>query len=152
MSSIDSKTSILVTGAQGQLGQRLLERASTQGDMKATGVDRDEMDICDLVQIEAKLDQVSPDVVINAAAFTAVDLAETHAEQAHLVNAVGVGNLAAACASRGISMIHMSTDYVFDGAGSGRMTTDIRSRFFHQSIFAGIPVPQWRPVYGGGAD
>ena len=115
MSSIDSKTSILVTGAQGQLGQRLLERASTKGDLKAMGVDRDEMDICDLVQIERTLDQVSPDVVINAAAYTAVDLAETHVEQAHLVNAVGVGNLAAACASRGISMIHMSTDYVFDG-------------------------------------
>lgn len=68
-------------------------------------------------QLDALLDQLKPALVINAAAYTAVDRAESEPELAHAVNAVGVGLLAQACAARDLPLMHLSTDYVFNGCG-----------------------------------
>lgn len=78
-------------------------------------VDRSECDITDPQSIARTLDAFEPHVVINAAAYTAVDQAESDLDQAHAINATGPGLLACACAERGMDLVHISTDYVFDG-------------------------------------
>lgn len=105
---------ILVTGAGGQLGSRLAELAGSDRAM-IFALDRSELDITDPQSIARSLDRHQPHAVINAAAYTAVDRAESEPEVAHLINGDGPGWLAAACASRGIDVVHISTDYVFDG-------------------------------------
>ncbi len=100
----------LITGGSGQLG-----RALARKDPDAVALALEHLDICDPSMIDLRLDAIKPDVVINAAAYTAVDQAEDEPERAHAVNATGAGNLARQCAARGIRMLHVSTDYVFDG-------------------------------------
>ncbi len=107
---------ILVTGVPGQLGTELLRRARPEA-MDIQGFTVDQMDITDAVAVAAALPGF--DLVVNAAAYTAVDQAETDREAAFEVNARGPGILAAACASRAVPLIHISTDYVFDGAKDG---------------------------------
>lgn len=79
-------------------------------------MDRAGLDITDRRAVDAALAAIRPNAVINAAAYTAVDRAEQEAERAHAVNVAGPRNLAAACADQGIDFLHVSTDYVFDGA------------------------------------
>ncbi|QPN66926.1 dTDP-4-dehydrorhamnose reductase [Synechococcus sp. CBW1006] len=76
------------------------------------------------LQLEAMLDQLAPALVINAAAYTAVDRAESEPELAHAVNTVGVGVLAQACAARDLPLMHLSTDYVFNGCGESPWRED----------------------------
>ena len=102
---------ILVAGGAGQLGRALARCAPD-----AVVLDVEHLDLCDASMIELRLDAIKPDVVINAAAYTAVDQAEDEPERAFAVNASGAGNLARQCAAHGIRMLHVSTDYVFDGA------------------------------------
>lgn len=102
---------ILVAGGRGQLGRALSRRGGE--DIVALGVP--ELDLCDPTAITARLVEVSPSLVINAAAYTAVDKAETERVQAFAVNRDGAANLAHACQSQGIRFLHVSTDYVFDG-------------------------------------
>ncbi len=102
---------ILVAGGRGQLGRALSRRGG--GDIVA--LDLPELDLRDPTAITARLVEVSPSLVINAAAYTAVDKAETERVQAFAVNRDGAANLARACESRGIRFLHVSTDYVFDG-------------------------------------
>lgn len=104
---------ILVTGAGGQVGWELARRGTAQN---VRALDRAALDIGDPGRIDAALDSLKPQVVINAAAYTAVDKAESEREKAFLANELGPRNLARACAARGIPLIHISTDYVFDGA------------------------------------
>ena len=104
---------VLVTGGAGQLGRALVRRCGAH-DVIALDVDR--LDICDAASIAHALDHV--DLVINAAAYTAVDKAEADRDRAFAVNAVGAGNVARACADRGIRLLHVSTDYVFDGTAT----------------------------------
>ena len=85
---------------------------------------RNEVDVTNGRDVERMLREAAPDVVINAAAFTQVDRAETEREAAFAVNAVAVGDLAMRCASRGIRVVHFSTDYVFDGASSRQYRED----------------------------
>ena len=106
---------LLATGGQGQLGRALARRAPVLGHAIAA-LDRTALDICDARQIEAALDAHVPAAVINAAAYTGVDRAEQERDAAHAINAVAPGVLAAACARRSIALVHLSTDYVFDGA------------------------------------
>ena len=106
---------MLVAGAQGQLGVRLMEAAAVAG-VSVTGLDREGMDVASRDSVEAALDSVQPTVVINAAAYTAVDMAESQREAAMAVNARGTQHLAEACQVRGIPLIHVSTDYVFGQA------------------------------------
>ena len=105
----------LVTGAGGMLARDLLD-ALAEHDVLA--LDRAALDITDARSVELALAEHRPDVVINAAAWTAVDDAESHEGEAFLVNAVGPANLARACAATGAALVHVSTDYVFDGTAT----------------------------------
>jgi dTDP-4-dehydrorhamnose reductase len=105
---------VLVVGAAGMLGLDVL-RAGERAGHELIGVDLPELDITDAVAVRRALERVGPDAVLNCAAWTDVDGAETHVEQAHAVNADGAGNLARAAAVAGLSLVHVSTDYVFSG-------------------------------------
>lgn len=105
---------VIVTGSNGQLGRRLMSVG--EGTQVAfIGMDRESLDITDSRAVHAALEAIRPDAVINLAAYTAVDRAEQEEGLAFKVNAEGPRNLAAACASTGADLLHVSTDYVFDG-------------------------------------
>ena len=111
---------ILVTGAKGQVGQEIMRLGGTAVDVgkdnaELIGFTSHELDISSLAQVEQQLKAHRPNVVINAAAYTAVDKAETEPERAYAVNQLGPENLAKVCKTLGILLIHLSTDYVFDG-------------------------------------
>ena len=106
----------LVTGAGGQLGRELVLTAPAGTDCAA--LDRQGLDIGDAAAIGRALDAHEPQVVINAAAYTAVDRAEAEADAAEAINGTAPGLLAAACAERGVRLLHVSTDFVFDGRAS----------------------------------
>ncbi|MDH5429769.1 MAG: dTDP-4-dehydrorhamnose reductase [Nitrospirota bacterium] len=106
---------VLITGAQGQLGQALQAQFS---DHEAIAWDIQDLDICELEAVRKALDKIRPDVVLNAAAFTQVDQAETDQEAAYRGNALGPKNLALATHEMSIPFMHFSTDYVFDGRQS----------------------------------
>ncbi len=108
----------LVTGSGGQLGRCLVRRLGTDvGHRLAAGPDHARLDVADRESLRAILDATRPDVVVNAAAFTWVDRCETEPDTAWRVNAEAPGLLAQECASRRIRLVHVSTDYVFDGQG-----------------------------------
>lgn len=103
----------LLFGARGQLGLALQRTLPALGEVVALG--RSEADLTSADSIIANIRQTGPDVVINAAAYTAVDKAESDAELARLVNAVAPGVMARACHQSGALLVHYSTDYVYDG-------------------------------------
>jgi len=104
----------LVVGCDGMLGQDMVAAlAESPGAHEVTAVDRDVLDIVDPHACLAAVD--GHDIVVNVAAWTAVDEAETHEAQAFAVNAVGPANLARACSVAGARMVQVSTDYVFAG-------------------------------------
>jgi dTDP-4-dehydrorhamnose reductase len=100
-------------GSGGQLGVELLRTAPS--DSQVFGLSHRDCDIADRSQVEAAIRTHRPDLVINAAAYTAVDAAESASDLAHAVNATGAGNVARAAEVMGARIIHVSTDYVFDG-------------------------------------
>ncbi len=102
----------LVTGARGQLGRALVQ---VLGPRLVAGQDREALDIRDGAAIARACDELRPDVIFNAAAHTAVDRAESDPAAAFAVNAVGPAHLAYAARARGALLVHVSTDYVFDG-------------------------------------
>lgn len=105
---------VLLTGAYGQLGRCLLDRVPAEWILLACG--SAELDITDRPAVERVVKKFRPDVIINAAAYTAVDKAETDRIRAMKVNAIGPENLAIAAHQQGARLIHLSTDYVFDGS------------------------------------
>ena len=105
---------ILVFGAGGQLGRELVSRADRLG-VSLRAIARSDADIADSEAVARSIGQVSPSLVVNAAAYTKVDAAETEPEAAVRSNATGPAVLAANCATVGIPLLHISTDYVFDG-------------------------------------
>jgi dTDP-4-dehydrorhamnose reductase len=105
---------ILVFGGNGQLGQELA-RAATRGRLAVAALGRERADITDAVAIAGVLAAYRPSLVVNAAAYTKVDLAETDAANAAAANAHGPAILARACADASVPLLHISTDYVFDG-------------------------------------
>ncbi len=105
---------ILIAGAQGQLGLALTRRLSGAYQVLTPG--RGDLDITDRERCAAAVTAARPDLVLNCAAYTAVDRAESERDAAFAVNADGADNLAMACRSAGASLVHFSTDYVFDGA------------------------------------
>jgi len=107
----------LVTGAAGMLGRDLTDLLRARGE-EFTPLARVDLDITDPAAVAKAVSLVKPDVVVNCAAWTAVDAAEEHEEAAFAINAGGAVNLAAACASVGALLVHPSTDYVFDGHAS----------------------------------
>ena len=104
---------LLITGANGQLGLALARRLS--GQHEVVTLDRSQLDISDAKACLRTLESARPDVLLNCAAYTAVDRAETDRDAAFAINAEGPRNLAQACKELGIFPIHFSTDYVFDG-------------------------------------
>lgn len=109
---------VLVTGAAGQVGAELM-RARWPSGVAVTGVDRAGLDITDAAAVDAVVAELAPQVIVNAAAYTAVDRAETEPDLAQAVNANGVTHLAAAANRQGCRLVHLSTDYVFDGTKDG---------------------------------
>ncbi|HED2737219.1 dTDP-4-dehydrorhamnose reductase [Klebsiella michiganensis] len=107
---------ILLTGANGQLGQCFQDRVPSDWDVWAT--DTSELDITDKDLVLAAVSKYKPDVIVNAAAYTAVDKAESDIDTARLVNKIGPENLAIAASQNDAIFVHVSTDYVFDGTAS----------------------------------
>ncbi len=105
---------VLIVGAAGQLGTELQTRAKARG-YNTTAVDRNELDITNEADVTALVARLKPAVIINAAAYTAVDRAETDTATAFAVNQDGPLYLARASAKADIPLLHVSTDYVFDG-------------------------------------
>lgn len=117
MTDSGSETRVLVTGCNGQLGLEL-QRLYREGRFKEGPIlfaDRDVLDICSWSDVRGFLGTNRIDVVINAAAYTNVDKAETDSKSAYAVNRDGVCVLAQVCAELGVYLVHVSTDYVFDG-------------------------------------
>ncbi len=107
---------VLVCGGHGQLGREL--QASVPAGWSCLAPGREQLDITVAGSTADVLDELQPDIVVNAAAYTAVDRAESEPELAHKINAEGASQLAGACADADIRLIHVSTDFVFDGRAS----------------------------------
>jgi dTDP-4-dehydrorhamnose reductase len=115
------------------LGQDLLALLRRDG-AQATGLDRNDLDVTDVTAVRAAVGQLRPDVIVNCAAWTAVDAAEAHEDEALAVNGRGPASLAAACAPGGLRLVQLSTDYVFDWTAQRPYPED------------GVPAP--RSAYG----
>jgi len=105
-------TKVLILGANGMLGQELMAAFK---DQEVSGWDRNDIDITDFNLAQEKIKELKPEVVINAAAYTAVDDCETNRVLAMKVNGEGPGNLAKICKEIGAILVHYSTDYIFNG-------------------------------------
>ena len=106
---------VFITGAQGQLGQALQAQFI---DYEVVAWDIQDLDICQLEHVRKAVNKIRPDIVMNAAAFTQVDQAETNQDGAYRGNALGPRNLALATKEMNVPLVHFSTDYVFDGRQS----------------------------------
>lgn len=114
---------VLLIGANSQLGRCILDRVPAEWSVISTT--SKDLDITDSIQISHMIERHQPKTIINTAAYTAVDNAESDEAQAFLVNAKGVKNIALACEAAHIRLVHISTDYVFDGtADQPYQTTD----------------------------
>ena len=109
---------IAVIGSNGQLGWELVRQGESRGS-QILALDYPEIDISDPASIDSRIDFSKIDLIINAAAYTAVDRAESEVQAACAVNRDGPANLAGRCRDRHIPLIHVSTDYVFDGTKKG---------------------------------
>ena len=115
----ENAASVLVVGARGMLGQDLLlalrQKDQPLGEISINAVDVQEMDITNPSSVEAGFARFTPQLVVNCAAYTDVDGSETHRDQAFAVNADGPRHLAQACRTHHAKLIHLSTDFVFNG-------------------------------------
>ncbi|HTB53043.1 MAG TPA: dTDP-4-dehydrorhamnose reductase [Ferruginibacter sp.] len=115
---MSSKETILITGANGQVGSEFRVLSKNYPQYNFLFVGKDELSIGDIDTVKKYFAIHTIDHCINCAAYTAVDKAETESEKAFLINADAVGNLAAVCKTQNTRLIHISTDYVFDGAAT----------------------------------
>ena len=114
---------ILLFGANGQLGQEMI-RAGAARQVPLAALGRAQADICDAAAVREAVARHRPSVVVNAASYTKVDLAETETDAAFAANERGPAILGEACAAAGVPLIHVSTDYVFDGSKAGAYLED----------------------------
>jgi len=105
---------VLITGADGQLGKSL-QLTANNSDHQITALNRTQFDLTNSPQMRAVLQKTTPEIVINTAAWTNVDGAESNEKSAFAINEKGAGDLAELCAQQNIILIHISTDYVYDG-------------------------------------
>lgn len=110
---------IVVTGRHGQVARGLAERAAFHPEIELVAVARPELDLADPRTVFPAIAAARPDIVVSAAAYTAVDRAEEEPDLARAINATGAGAVAAAAAKLGIPVIHLSTDYVYSGEKEG---------------------------------
>ncbi|MFD1987654.1 dTDP-4-dehydrorhamnose reductase [Mesorhizobium newzealandense] len=110
---------LVVTGREGQVVASLLEAGQGRAGVEVVAIGRPELDLAKPDTVIDAIAAAKPDIVVSAAAYTAVDQAEDEPDLAFAVNAVGAGKVAEAAARLGIPVIHLSTDYVFDGSASG---------------------------------
>jgi dTDP-4-dehydrorhamnose reductase len=115
---------VLVTGTEGQLARSLVERAGRRPGIHLVAIGRPKLDMESRGSAAAAIADAAPDVVINAAAYTAVDQAEDEPERAFRINGDAAGEVAEAAARAGAAVIQLSTDYVFDGRGEGPYRED----------------------------
>ena len=108
---------VLVLGSKGQLGCCLADQLSDT-DYEVIYTSRSEIDMADLAQTKVNITNLRPNIIINASAYTAVDKAEDDQQEADKINHLAVANIASTCGEIGCWLIHISTDYVFDGAAS----------------------------------
>ncbi|EOX4196239.1 dTDP-4-dehydrorhamnose reductase [Vibrio cholerae] len=106
---------ILVTGSRGQVGHFLAQQLSTMKEVEFLAIDRDQLDITHPAQVDAVVNEFKPNIIINAAAHTAVDRAEQEIELSYAINRDGPHYLAQAAQKVGAAILHISTDYVFSG-------------------------------------
>tara|TARA_R110002033_G_scaffold170585_1_gene213455 strand:- start:22389 stop:23264 length:876 start_codon:yes stop_codon:yes gene_type:complete len=106
---------ILITGKNGQVGSCLVDLLEAQTELTFLALDREELDITDSIQVDKIISEFLPNIIVNAAAYTAVDKAEQECELANAINRDGPQNLALAANKINAVIIHISTDYVFDG-------------------------------------
>lgn len=117
---------VLVTGANGMLGQDLCPILEDVGAF-VIETDADTLDITNADMVEKVLTDIHPDMVVHCAAYTNVDKAEEDLKTAELINVTGTENIAEACAKLGITLVYISTDYVFDGTKAEPYTPDDRA-------------------------
>ena len=130
---------VLVAGRTGQLATALQDRLPRDGHT-VVALEAPALDLTDRGSILRALEEAAPDAVVNAAAYTAVDKAESQPDLAFAVNAIGPAMLAAESAARGLPFVHLSTDYVFDGEGGAPYDEDAGPRptgVYGQSKLAG---------------
>ena len=108
-------TTILITGSKGQLGNEMQQAAVRYPQFNYIYTDVDELDICDKTALNAFVKANSVDFIVNCAAYTAVDKAEDDVELCYKINSDAVRNIGEVATSNGIKVVHVSTDYVFDG-------------------------------------
>jgi dTDP-4-dehydrorhamnose reductase len=106
---------ILIAGKNGQVGRCLVDLLEAQNELTFLALGREELDITDPIQVDKIVSEFKPNIIINAAAYTAVDKAEQESELANAINKDGPQNLAHAANKVNAAIIHISTDYVFDG-------------------------------------
>ena len=112
------KPVILISGKNGQLGRELQDAVSSNQNFKFIFFDKEELDILNETSLQNIFQKYTPSFFINCAAYTAVDKAESEKEKAYLINAKAVENIAKQCHQHKTKLIHISTDYVFDGKGT----------------------------------
>jgi dTDP-4-dehydrorhamnose reductase len=117
---------VLVTGSYGQLGSELQQIAPQMKDVEFVFTDADTLDICNKEAIEQFVANKSFDFIVNCAAYTAVDKAEEDEEKCFAINCEAVRNIGEVAASNGIKVIHISTDYVFDGTAHTPYTENVK--------------------------
>lgn len=142
---------LLIIGSNGQLGSDFVKIAEQQGH-SVTPVDYPQIDIRDKSSVESVINKSAPNAVINCAAFTAVDDCETNGEAAFALNADACGNLALAAKSAGSLLVHIGTDYVFDGTASSPYTEDSKANpqtVYGKSKLRGEEIIT--DLYGGGS-
>ncbi|WP_273445077.1 dTDP-4-dehydrorhamnose reductase [Neolewinella agarilytica] len=105
---------IMICGAGGQLGQKLIGAARASKELRIFAYNRSALDLTKPEDLRAAFAEAKPDICFNAAAYTAVDRAESEPDKAREVNVEGAARLAAACHQRGVGFVHFSTDYVYD--------------------------------------
>ena len=133
---------VLVTGANGQLGKSLQFIAPNYPDIHFVFCSSTDLDISNVENCQAVFSKIQPNYCINAAAYTAVDKAESEAEKAHLINVIGPKNLAAVCKQYSTVLLHVSTDFVFDGDFS-KLSLRAQSRSYSEN-----DIPNPTGVYG----
>jgi len=133
---------VLVAGANGQLGQSLQFIEKNYPELNFIFCSSSDLDITNLESCQAVFFKIKPNYCINAAAYTAVDKAESEAEKAHLINVIGAKNLASVCKEFSSVLLHISTDFVFDGDFS-KLSPRAQSRGYSEN-----DIPNPTGVYG----